>query len=74
MISSQLHQHIEGFDEIVDDNDPNFTSSGLKTSSVIRVERLAAIDGKMLLGVIGEIDSERLNRVRGNLVNWLAKD
>ncbi|MFC1974917.1 type II toxin-antitoxin system PemK/MazF family toxin [Chloroflexota bacterium] len=74
MISSQLHQHIKGFDEIVDKNDPDFTTSGLKTPSVIRVGRLAVIDGNILLGAIGEIDGQRLKRVKGNLANWLTKN
>ena len=73
MISSQLRQHIKAFDEIVEQNDIDFESSGLKTSSVIRVGRLAVVDGSILLGAIGEIANERLERVKSNLANWLTK-
>ena len=41
MISTQLHQAVEGFDEIVSERDLDFALSGLKLSSVIRVGRLA---------------------------------
>lgn len=48
MISSQIHQYIQDFDEIVDKNDADFTQSGLKTSSVIRVGRLAVVAESIL--------------------------
>lgn len=34
MISSQLRHYIEGFDEIIQDDDPDFIQSGLKVASV----------------------------------------
>jgi mRNA interferase MazF len=44
MISSQMPQYIKDFDEIVDTREPDFANSGLKTSSVIRVGRLAVVE------------------------------
>ena len=73
MISSQIHQYIKDFDEIVDTNDSDFTNSGLKTSSVIRVGRLAVVEENILLGAVGEIDTERLKRIKKNLSDWLNK-
>jgi len=73
MISSQTRQHITGFDEIVQDSDEDFKQSGLKVTSVIRVGRLAVVSGEILLGAIGEISGERLNRVKNNLSNWLSE-
>ena len=49
MISSQTHQYIAGFDEIVQESDVDFGESGLKVASVIRVGRLAVVSGKFLL-------------------------
>ena len=72
MISSQLDQYIHDFDEIVGENDPDFAFSGLKTPSVIRVGRLAVVSDSILLGAIGEIDAERLQRIKVNLANWLT--
>jgi mRNA interferase MazF len=73
MISSQIHQYIQDFDEIVDKNDADFAQSGLKASSVIRVGRLAVVTESVLLGAIGEIDDQRLKRIKANLSNWLTK-
>lgn len=73
MISSQLHQSIKDFDEIVDISDSDFANSGLKISSVIRAGRLAVVEESILLGAIGEIDAERLRRIKKNLSDWLNK-
>lgn len=73
MISSQANQYIAGFDDIVKDGDKDFEQSGLKVISVIRVGRLAVVSGEILLGAIGEISSERLNRVKQSLSNWLSE-
>jgi mRNA interferase MazF len=73
MISSQTRQYISGFDEIIKDSDEDFEKSGLKVTSIIRVGRLAVVSGEILLGAIGEISNERLNRVKNNLSNWLSE-
>jgi mRNA interferase MazF len=73
MISSQTSQHIEGFDEIVRESDADFGRSGLKVAGVIRVGRLAVVEGRMLIGSIGEIESERLQRLKSNLARWLTQ-
>jgi hypothetical protein len=41
-----------GFDEIIDKNAPDFSDSGLKETSIIRVGRLAVVEGFMLLNAI----------------------
>ena len=73
MISSQTHQHIAGFDEMVQENDIDFGESGLKATSVIRVGRLAVVSGDILLGAIGQISNERLSRVKNRLSDWLSE-
>ena len=73
MISSQTHQYVSGFDEIVLDEDNDFGESGLKVPSVIRVGRLAVVSGEVLIGSIGQVSSERLSRVKKNLSDWLAE-
>lgn len=72
MISSQTHQSVQGFDEIVHENDNDFGESGLKVTSVIRVGRLAVMSGDILIGAIGQVSSERLSRVKKNLSDWLS--
>jgi mRNA interferase MazF len=73
MISSQIQHYVEGFDEIIHEDDADFSRSGLKASSVIRVGRLAVVEGGMLLGSIGEIDSARLRRIKTKLADWLMQ-
>ncbi|HZQ05489.1 MAG TPA: type II toxin-antitoxin system PemK/MazF family toxin [Anaerolineae bacterium] len=72
MISSQIHKLIPELDEILLEKDADFAQSGLKVASVIRVGRLAVVEGKLLVGAIGEIDAMRLQRIKLNLVKWLS--
>lgn len=74
MISTKIHHYIEGMDEIINSDSPDFEKSGLKTESVIRATRLAVVEGEILIGAIGEISQERLSRIRNNLANWLKSD
>lgn len=72
MVSSKLHQAETGFDEIIMTKDPDFVGSGLKAPSVLRLSRLAVLDGALLIGSIGSISDERLSRVRARLGEWLT--
>jgi mRNA interferase MazF len=72
MLSTRLYQEVEGFDEMIDTEADDFDRSGLKTSSVIRVARLAVVSEAMLLGRIGAIGEERLGRIRKNLADWIS--
>lgn len=72
MLSTQLHQAVVEFDEIIDQTQSDFQTSGLKVASVIRIARLAVVPASMLVGTIGEVSSERLQRIRQRLVGWIA--
>jgi len=72
MISSQIQHCIPDFDEMVEEGSGDFAESGLKVRSVIRIGRLAVVDGTVLLGVLGEISVERLQRIRNRLAAWLT--
>lgn len=74
MISSRLRHYIEEFDEIVHQDDTDFSASGLKASSVVRVGRLAVVDESILVGSIGEIAPGRLKRIKFCLANWLLSN
>jgi hypothetical protein len=73
MISSQTRQHIEGFDEIVEEKDNDFGESGLKVTSVIPAGRLAVVSGEFLIGAIGQVSDERLGRVKKRLADGLSE-
>ena len=72
MVSSQIQQAEAGFDEFLDPADSDYTLSGLKAPSVLRLSRLAVLDGALLAGSIGRISDERLARVRRRLAEWIA--
>ncbi len=71
MISSQISQCIADFDEVIDESDPDFESSGLKNSSVVRISRLAVVSKSMLLGAVGEIALGRLEHIHAKLSGWI---
>ncbi len=71
MISSQLAQQIQNFDVIINEKDADYEQSGLRTSSVIRISRLAVVDKSTLLGSIGNIGIERLNLIKNRLSDWI---
>ena len=72
MISSQLRHYVPGLDEIVNETDSDFPETGLKTTSVIRVGRLSTVKSESMMGAIGEIDAERLERIKSRLAKWIA--
>jgi mRNA interferase MazF len=71
MISSQLHHEIPDFDEVITPSDSDFQQSGLKLASVIRLSRLAVVNSDVLLGKLGQIDAQRLSRIKQRLANWI---
>lgn len=73
MVSSQLRHAVPEFDEIIREDAADFAGSGLKVSSVIRIGRLAVVQGEILLGAIGHITLERLERIKKRLAEWLVQ-
>jgi mRNA interferase MazF len=73
MISSQIRHYISQFDEIIQEQDTDFAQSGLKSASVIRVGRLAVVEGRVLLGAVGHISPERLQRIKNHLAEWITQ-
>ena len=71
MISSQMRHYVDGFDEILSEDDSDFTASGLKVASVIRVGRLAVVEAEILVGSAGAVTSDRLERIKARLAQWL---
>ena len=71
MISSQLRHEVSGVDEVVREADPDFADTGLKTTSVIRVTRIAVVSADILHGTIGKLNEERLTRIRTRVANWI---
>lgn len=54
-------------DVLLDSKEISFKETGLKTTSIIRTDKLATIDKKIILGELGNIESELLRKVDENL-------
>jgi mRNA interferase MazF len=72
-VSSQLHQVVKGFDEIISRADSDFIASGLQSDSLIRLGHLVAVSPKYIEGEIGSISAKRRRRLLKNLSNYLVK-
>lgn len=62
-VSTQLQRAVKGFDEVIVRADPDFTSSGLLTDSVIRLGFLAVLPRGSVTGSIGAISKARHERL-----------
>ena len=70
-VSTQVHQMVNGFDELIQPGDPDFDTSGLKAASICRLGYLATIPRARIKGRIGEIAPARLERLLNNLADHL---
>ena len=74
MISTQLHQELPGLDDVVRETDSDFGRTGLKATSLIRVTRLAIVSASLLHGTIGTLTTDRLQRIRSRLAQWISTE
>jgi mRNA interferase MazF len=72
-ISTQLSQRVQGFDEIISSEDTDFISSGLRTTSLIRLGFLALLPRSRIIGSIGSISSDRHKKLLKTLSDYLIK-
>jgi mRNA interferase MazF len=72
-LSTQLHQEVKGFDELISPSDGDFASSGLKSESLIRLSYLAVLPRSDVAGSIGSISSERRKRLLKTLSDYLVQ-
>ena len=71
-VSAQLHQHVGNFDETISSADEDFKSSGLRSTSLIRLGFLAVLPRHSVLGTIGSISTERHKRLLRKLSDYLT--
>ncbi|HEV2912567.1 MAG TPA: type II toxin-antitoxin system PemK/MazF family toxin [Pyrinomonadaceae bacterium] len=72
-VSTQLHQQVKDFDEIISPTDADFLVSGLKSESLVRLGFLAVLPRSRIAGSIGSISSERHKRLLKTLSGYLVK-
>jgi mRNA interferase MazF len=70
-ISTQLHQEVADFDEIIELFHSDFKTSGLKSPSLIRLGFLTVIPETNFPGIIGSISDERRQRLLTKLIGHL---
>ena len=73
MISSQLDQAEPGLDDLILPEHADFCASGLKLPSVLRLSRLAVVEGGALVGSLGTVSNLRLQLIRQRLGLWITK-
>ncbi len=72
-VSTQLHQEVKDFDEVVQLGDSDFAATGLKSASLIRLGFLAVIPRTAIIGSIGKISSDRHKRLLSRLSDYLMQ-
>jgi mRNA interferase MazF len=72
MVSSQLRQLQPELDWVLTPEEEEFADSGLKMASVIRLSRIAVLDGLLLIGQLGAIPDHRLRDLQQRLANWIT--
>ncbi len=73
LITSRTYQAVPKFDEIVDPSDSDYTTTGLKVRSVVRLARLASVESSAINARLGNVSPKRLRQIRKRLVDWLQK-
>ena len=72
-VSTQLHREVKGFDEVIRSTDSDFSATGLKTDSLIRLGFLAVLPRKAVIGSIGAISPVRHKRLLKRLSDYLIR-
>ena len=73
-ISTQLQNQVEGVDEIIEIKDADFTRTGLKATSLVRVTMVQTLMREEIFGKMGEISPRRLERICRNLARFIESE
>jgi mRNA interferase MazF len=71
-VSTQIHQEVAGFDDVIHPSDEDFSSSGLISTSIFRLGFLAVLPSQRVLGSIGRISTARHRRLLERLAGYLV--
>ncbi len=66
-ISSVIPMDLRNADLLLDSKDENFHSTGLKKSSIIKLDKLATLDKELITGELGEIHPMMMKKVAEKL-------
>jgi mRNA interferase MazF len=73
-VSTQLRLQVAGFDDIIGKVDADFSKSGLRQDSLIRLGFLAVFPSDQIIGSIGEISPARHRLLLERLANYLVSE
>ncbi|MCJ7626371.1 MAG: type II toxin-antitoxin system PemK/MazF family toxin [Anaerolineaceae bacterium] len=71
LITSRVYQAVPEFDEIIKHTEDDFSETGLKSRSVVRLGRLATVDSAIINARLGRVSAARLNGIKARLAAWL---
>ncbi|MFQ5627851.1 MAG: type II toxin-antitoxin system PemK/MazF family toxin [bacterium] len=66
------YQNLQPTDLLLTENDPGFFGSGLKVSSVLKLDKIATIQKKIVLGELGNLTKSLMEKVNDKLKISLA--
>jgi mRNA interferase MazF len=70
-VSTQLHQQVAGFDDIMEVTHADFPNSGIRAASLIRLGFLTVIPRAEFIGIIGRVSKERHKRLLRRLAKFI---
>jgi mRNA interferase MazF len=73
LITSRIAQGVPNFDEIIDSTDSDFSATGLRVRSAVRLGRLASVESSVINARLGRIAPDRLKKIQSRLAIWLQK-
>lgn len=73
-ISTQIHQSVPGFDEVITGADDDYSATGLVADSVIRLGFLGVIPHSKIIGSIGRVAYKRHERLLVRLSTYLTNN
>ena len=72
-VSTRLDKEVKGFDDVISSSDDDFDSSGLRTTSLVRLGFLAVLPERKILGTIGSLSSTRHRNLLKTLSDYLIQ-
>src|SRR6185295_14563555 len=72
-VSTKLHREVKGFDEVIRPTDPDYSGTGLRSASLIRLGFLAVLPRSAVIGSIVAISSARHKRLLKKLAQYLMR-
>jgi len=71
-VSTQLSAQIPDWDELIQPGDADYAQSGLHHASIIRLSYLYSTEQSEVVGKIGQIADDRLQRLQSRLADHIS--